>query len=241
MLWYFRILIFYTIISIFSLAFFLFICLPVHYLINASYDFRYKCSVFYSYVYIYLLWFIVGIKYEVEGIENLPPDTPYIVLSNHQSFWENFFMQLIIPKHSWIVKKELFNIPVFGWFFKMINPIAVDRSDKYSIIKITAEGKKRLANDISLIIFPEGTRIKPDREVKFKVGLSKLVIEAKKPVVLMVLNSGVFWPKGILFKQPGTIKVKIFEVIPPQSLEKFEPREFASHIQEKINHEKKVI
>ena len=72
---------------------------------------------------------------QIEGQEILPKDgKPYLALANHQSFWENFFMQLIIPKHSWVIKRELETIPIFGWGIKTVQPIAVDRNNNRSII-----------------------------------------------------------------------------------------------------------
>ena len=64
-----------------------------------------------SLVYILSARFICSIKYKVEGLDKLP-NYPCVVLSNHQSFWENIFMQIIIPKHTRIIKKEIYNIPL---------------------------------------------------------------------------------------------------------------------------------
>ncbi len=81
----------------------------------------------FSYIFIYLAKFTCGINYEVIGREKLPQNSkPYVVIANHQSFWENFFMQLIISKHSWIMKEELFDIPVFGRGLRMLDPIAIN-------------------------------------------------------------------------------------------------------------------
>lgn len=59
-------------------------------------------------------------------------------------------MQLIIPKHSWVLKKELFDMPVFGWGLRMLNPVAIDRSNSRSVLQILTEGQKnrpRFASD----------------------------------------------------------------------------------------------
>ena len=110
MFWRLRVLAFYTIISLCVITFFVVCCIPMHYL-NANYDIRYRVAESFSYIFIFLAKFLCGIRYEVLGIETLPKDRkPHIVLSNHQSFWENLFMQLIIPKHSWVIKKELFDM-----------------------------------------------------------------------------------------------------------------------------------
>jgi 1-acyl-sn-glycerol-3-phosphate acyltransferase len=142
MIRFLRVIAFYTIISFISIVFFTGICIPFQFL-KTSYSTRYKVSEIYSRLFINLLWVIMGIKYQVDGLERLP-EGPYLVVSNHQSFWENFFMQVIIPEHSWVIKKELFAIPVFGWGLRMVEPIAVDRNNTVSVAQILFEGKKRL-------------------------------------------------------------------------------------------------
>jgi 1-acyl-sn-glycerol-3-phosphate acyltransferase len=183
---------------------------------------------------------IMDIKYEVQGLEKLP-NGPYLVLSNHQSFWENFFMQLIIPEHSWVIKKELFEIPVFGWGLRMVEPIAVDRSATASIVQILEEGKKKLQSGLSIVIFPEGTRVKPDRSVSFKPSAAKLALEAEVPVVLMAHNAGVLWPKGFWFQKSGTINVKIIETMMPGEIARYDARSLTDYIQQRINTEKQVL
>jgi 1-acyl-sn-glycerol-3-phosphate acyltransferase len=182
----------------------------------------------------------MGIKYEVEGLEKLP-NGPYLVLSNHQSFWENFFMQLIIPEHSWVIKKELFEIPVFGWGLRMVEPIAVDRSATASIVQILEEGQKKLQSGLSIVIFPEGTRVKPDRSVAFKPSAAKLALKAEVPVVLMAHNAGVLWPKGFWFQKSGTINVKIIESMMPSEIAHHDARSLTEYIQERINAEKRTL
>ena len=240
MLWRFRIIAFYTIISFISLLFFIGICIPLRF-IKTSYSFRYKICYVYSHIFIYLLWGVVGIKYGVHGLEKLPAKGPYLVLSNHQSFWENFFMQVIIPEHSWVIKRELFNIPVFGWGLNIVEPIAVDRSDTSSVVQILNEGQKKLNQGLPIIIFPESTRIKVDKTVGFKPSAAKLALAAKVPVVLIAHNAGTLWPKGVWFKEPGLITVKVLEVIPPEEILQHDARSLTNYIQDRINTEKNLL
>ncbi len=241
MFWRLRVLAFYAMLSFFVIAFFLFCCLPMH-LVNADYDIRYKVAESFSYVFIFLAKVLCGIKYEVIGIEKLPKDgKPYIVLANHQSFWENLFMQLIIPKHSWVLKKELFDIPIFGWCLKTLNPVAIDRNNSRSVLQILHEGQKKIDQGLSIIIFPEGGTVKTDRNVRFKPSAAKLALNANVPIILIAHNSGVFWPKGFWFRRAGLISVKILEVINVKKYADHDVRTLTDYIQERINKEKEIL
>lgn len=238
MFWRLRTLAFYTIISICMVSFFILLSIPMQ-LLNASYKYRYKGAEIFSYIFIYLIWFICGIKYKVEGVEILPKDgKPYLALANHQSFWENFFMQLIIPKHSWVIKRELETIPVFGWVIRTVQPIAVDRNNSRSVAQILREGAKKIEAGLSLVMFPEATRVKVDQSIKFKPSAAKLAINTNSPIVLIAHNAGLVWPKGFWFKRTGTISVKIIEYIPKEKIAEQDVRELTTYIQETINQEK---
>ena len=243
MFWRFRVLAFYTIISVVLILFFILFWMPMQ-LSSISYALRYRVAELFSYIFIYLLWLVCGIKFKVTGREKLPVDgKPYIALSNHQSFWENFFMQLIIPEHSWVIKKELFDIPVFGFGLRSVSPIAVDRSDGRSVVQILEEGSKKIEAGLSLVIFPEGGTVKIDSSVKFKPSAAKLSLNTRVPIVLIVHNAGLVWPKGFWLKRPGTIKVKVIECLSAEQLSTYSPdaRDLTDYIQEKINSEKKML
>lgn len=241
MLWRLRTLAFYTVISFFVVAFFILFCIPMQ-LLKAPYAFRYKVVEVWSYIFIYLIWFICGIKFKVEGQELLPKDgRPYLALANHQSFWDNFFMQLIIPKHSWVIKKELEAIPILGWGLKTFQSIAVDRNNIMSVVQILKEGTKKIEAGLSLVIFPEATRVKVNKNVKFKPSAAKLAINANVPIVLIAHNAGLVWPKGFWFKRPGTIKVKIIEYIAAEKVLSQDVRGLTAYIQETINQEKNKL
>ena len=243
MFWRSRVLTFYTIISIIMVLFFILFWVPMQ-LSNVSYSSRYKVAELFSYIFIYLLWLVCGIKFKVIDREKLPVDgNPYIALSNHQSFWENFFMQIIIPEHSWVIKKELFDIPVFGFGLRSVAPIAVDRSDSRSVVQILEEGNKKIESGLSIVMFPEGGTVKPDCSVKFKPSAARLALNTGVPVVLIVHNAGLVWPKGFWFKRPGTVKVKIIECLSSAQINSYgaDARELTYYIQEKINSEKKIL
>lgn len=241
MFWRLRVLVFYFILVFFVITFFFFLCVPIH-LLGAPYSIRYKVSESFSYIFIFIAKVLCGIKYKVIGLSKLPRDgKPYLALANHQSFWENLFMQLIIPKHSWVIKKELYSIPIFGWGLRTVLPIAVDRSNSRSVIQILEEGQKKIDQGLSIVMFPEATRVKVDKNVKFKPSAAKLAISANVPIVLIAHNAGVFWPKGFWFEKPGTVTVKILEVIPVLKYKDYDVRTLTEYIQERINKEKEML
>ncbi len=239
MFWKFRVLLFYATVSCYSIIHFFIFYILVK-VLNVNYSLKYKMGALFSYGFIWLAKSMCGLKYNVSGLEKLPSE-PSIVLSNHQSFWDNIFMQLIIPEHSWIIKQELFNIPFFGWGLKMLDPIAVDRQDNISVKQILRSGQKKLKNNLWLIIFPESTRLMPEQVTKFKPSAIKLASMAKVPIVLIAHNSGIYWPKGFWIKKPGTIQVKIIKAISAAEVNNIEVRELTDQIEQIINSEKQRL
>jgi 1-acyl-sn-glycerol-3-phosphate acyltransferase len=239
MLWRLRILLFYGLLSTFTFVFFLICYLPVTFF-NINYQIRYAIGAIFSYAFIWLARICCGLKYKVEGIEKLPT-IPSIVVSNHQSFWDQIFMQLIIPKHSWVLKRELFNIPLLGWGLKMVNPIAVDRNTNISVNQILKEGQEKLKKGLWLIIFPESTRVLPEKTMKFKPSAVKLATVAEVPMVMIAHNAGLYWPKGFWFKKPGTIQVKIIGVIEKAEVKGADVRLLNDKIERIINDEKQKL
>lgn len=236
-----RVLTFYTIIAFVVTAIFIGICIPV-FIFNPGFKIRYQIAKIFSYAFVYLMKWICGITFEVEGLEKLPKDRPYLALPNHQSFWENFFVQLIIPIHSWVIKKELFDIPVFGWGLRVAQPIAVDRSNNHSVGQILKEGEKKIKEGYSLVIFPESTRVKPGKNVSLKPSAAKLALNTGVPIAIIVHNAGLYWPKGFWFERSGTIKVKVVEVLDEKKIAEFEDaRKLTTYIQEVMHREKDAL
>ena len=89
---------------------------------------------------------LCGLRYEVEGIENLP-NGPCIVMAKHQSTWETIGLRgLMQPAQSWVLKKELMQLPIFGWGLRLARSIPIDRSaGRRAVLKVVEDGKARLA------------------------------------------------------------------------------------------------
>ncbi|MEE8059596.1 MAG: lysophospholipid acyltransferase family protein [Pseudomonadales bacterium] len=152
---------------------------------------------------------ICGIRFEIIGQENLPKSA-YVALSKHQSQWETYFLQYYLSPVCVVLKRELFNVPFFGWGLRLTDPIAIDRDNPKQALKQTLQqSKERLNDNISVLIFPEGTRIQPGKEAKYARGGANIAIAAGLPVVPIALNAGEFWPADKFLKFPGMITVAI--------------------------------
>jgi 1-acyl-sn-glycerol-3-phosphate acyltransferase len=161
---------------------------------------------------------ICGIRYRLVGAENIP-DKPCIVMSKHQSAWETLAFQVIFPPQVLVVKKELLRIPFFGWGLAMLSPIAIDRSVATRALKqIEEQGIERLKQGFWVIIFPEGTRMKPGTKGTYQPGGAWLAIHSDAIVLPVALNSGEFWGRKAFLKRPGTITVSIGRPIRPAGM-----------------------
>lgn len=152
---------------------------------------------------------IIGLKYETIGRENIPTE-PIIVCCKHQSGWETLALLAFFPNLTFVAKRELFWIPIFGWALKWRGTIGIDRNNPRSANQqIINQGKICHDRGMSICIFPEGTRIKPGYRGLYKKGAARLAQNLKMNLLPIALNSGEFWPKDSFFKYPGKITVVI--------------------------------
>jgi 1-acyl-sn-glycerol-3-phosphate acyltransferase len=164
-----------------------------------------------------LRW-ICGVRYQVDGREHLPEGAA-IVLSNHQSTWETFAYPFLFPPQVYVVKKELLRIPFFGWGLAMNRAIAIDRSAGSSAMEqVVTQGRDRLQQGLWVMVFPEGTRVKPGEKKRYKLGGATLAAETDYPVVPVAHNAGTLWPRHQFIKRPGLITVRIGPVISTEGL-----------------------
>lgn len=174
--------------------------------------------------------YVLGLRLEVKGIENLPKTGGYIIASKHQSAFETlklpFTKEFNYPVI--VLKKELTKLPLWGLYPKRMGLIAIDRGQGMESMRAMIEGcRGAIADGRNVVIFPQGTRVKPGAVKPYKAGLAKIYKDLQVPVVPMALNSGVFWGRNAFFKKSGKIT---FEFLPPipagepplQAMEKME-------------------
>ena len=154
-----------------------------------------------------------GVKYIVYGLENLP-NTPAVILANHQSSWETIlFYKLVFPV-SPILKKELTKIPFWGWSMRLLKPIAIDRSKPRGAGRsVLLQGIDRIQSGNSIIVFPEGSRSNYGSVKRFSRGGAKLAIAANTSIIPIAHNAGYCWPAHQFIKRPGVVTVVIGEKI----------------------------
>jgi 1-acyl-sn-glycerol-3-phosphate acyltransferase len=156
-----------------------------------------------------------GVRVEIQQETNTLPK-PCIVVSNHQSAWETIFLQLKFYPLTTVLKKELLNIPFFGWGLRILEPIAIDRSQPIQALKLIKKtALKRLQAGKNVLIFPEGTRNPVGELGSYTRSAADIAKRAAVPIVPIVHNAGSFWLNKQLIKKPGTIKVIIGEAVYP--------------------------
>jgi 1-acyl-sn-glycerol-3-phosphate acyltransferase len=174
---------------------------------------RYYVMFSYGFTVMWFARWIVGLRWQIEGLENLPkPNATHgrLIAAKHQSTWDSMILPTLLNKPAFILKKELLWIPIFGTGLAGMDPIAIDRKAGSQALKIIIkQGKAQLAAGRDVIIFPEGTRYRPDVTPEYKIGAAMLAIQAKTEVIPIAINSGCHWPKGKFIKYPGTIHVVI--------------------------------
>ena len=159
--------------------------------------------------------YILGLHYRIVGRENIP-QTPCVVLCKHQSAWETVSLQQIFPPLVFVMKKSLLLIPFLGWGLAAAKMISINRkSGKEALRQVVRQGTERLQHDISVAIFPEGTRMVPGETRRFKAGGAHLAVNAKALTVPVAHNAGEFWGKNCFVKNPGLITVSIGTPIDP--------------------------
>ena len=155
-----------------------------------------------------------GLTYEVRGEI---PRGPVLVASKHMSMWDTMALYLILYDPAAVLKRELLRVPFYGWYIWKAGVIPVDRGGYASALrKMTSAAKQALQQGRPLLIFPEGTRKKPDAPPDYKPGVAGLYSQLNVACIPVALNSGLFWtgPMGFI-KKPGRIVVEFLDPIPP--------------------------
>jgi 1-acyl-sn-glycerol-3-phosphate acyltransferase len=162
-----------------------------------------------------MLRVIAGTRCEVRGRENIPTGG-CLVAAKHQSMFETFALLPLVPYPTFVIKRELRSIPLFGRYTVVTGMIHVDRDKGPSALRALAvRARQELAKDRQIIIFPEGTRRPPGAPPDYQTGIGLLYRTLNVPVVPVAVNSGLYWPRRKFLRYPGTIVVEFLPPIPP--------------------------
>jgi 1-acyl-sn-glycerol-3-phosphate acyltransferase len=187
---------------------------------------------------------ICGVRWRIQGMENLPPAADrragVILLSKHQSTWETFaYPALLSHPLAYVFKRELLYVPFFGWAMARMDMIHIDRSKRAEAwAKVAAQGKRLGAQGNWVIMFPEGTRIERGQAGKYQSGGTRLAIECGLPVVPIAATSARCWPRKSFLLRPGVVDISIGRPIPPAGRD---PAEMMREVQGWIEAEMKRL
>ena len=186
--------------------------------------------------YLARVYFKLFHRIEVQGLENIPPTGALLIAGNHLSNADppaiGAFAGLVRDSR-FVAKRELFTVPVLGWFFRHCNYIPVDRKRAVGDMGALKEVVDALNKGESVVMFPEGTRSKTGQPQKPKSGIGFLVYKTGAPVLPVKIEGTFGWPRV------GKIRIKfgtVMHLTPDQTLQpKVQYKQFASQIMDAIN------
>lgn len=138
-----------------------------------------------------------------------------LVACKHQSAWDTLALWRRLKNPVFVLKRELYWIPVFGWYLWRSGQIAINRSDGRSAYdQIAKQAPKLLAQGRTIVMFPEGTRVRIGHYKPYRSGIARVSSMLKLAVVPAALNAGLYWPKHTLLKFPGRPVLQFLPTMP---------------------------
>ena len=188
---------------------------------------------------VFILKLVLNTKVIFHGEENLKKVDRFFVASAHQSMFETFALQIPLDGPIFILKKELMNIPLFGWYLRKIGAIAIIRetTTKENLSFFDKIKEKLEENKRPLLIFPQGTRVKLDEHPPFKKGVGRIYKELNIKCQPVAINSGRVWQKNNILKTKKSITISILNFVDAG----MESKDFISKIEKNIYSELDII
>jgi len=155
-----------------------------------------------------------GARFEFRGLERIPKG-PLLVAAKHHSAWETMALLLHVHHATYILKRELLKLPLFGWHLIKAQQVPIDRGQRQqAMAKMQAHAREAVGRGRQIVIFPEGTRRKVGAPPDYKFGVARLYGQLNVPCVPVALTSGLAWPRNTLLHYPRRIIVEYLEPIP---------------------------
>tara|TARA_B100000579_G_scaffold38897_1_gene27183 strand:+ start:637 stop:1338 length:702 start_codon:yes stop_codon:yes gene_type:complete len=178
-------------------------------------------------------------KIIIKGKENIINKEKFFIASSHQSMFETFYLQTIFNSPIFILKNELLQIPIFGWYLKKIGSISISRN------KITKENLgfiDKIKNSVKnsnrpILIFPQATRVLPEDRIPFKKGVGRIYKELGIKCQPVAINSGRVWQRNNILKSNKSITISILNPINPG----IDSNDFVNTIEKNIYSELDII
>jgi 1-acyl-sn-glycerol-3-phosphate acyltransferase len=154
---------------------------------------------------------VLGIRTRIEGAI---PSGPHLIAVKHQSMFETLEMVRLSKPPVIVMKRELADIPLFGFMTRRYGAIPVERTAGAKALRsMVAAGKDAVEADRPVLIFPEGTRVRPGDTPPLRPGFAGLYRALGLPVVPVAMDSGRLWGRGLV-KRSGIVTFRIGEIIP---------------------------
>lgn len=159
---------------------------------------------------------LIGLKSEVRG--TVPTDE-VMIAAKHQSFLDIMIIFDAVPIPKFIMKRELLWTPIIGLYAWRLGCVPVNRGKRgQAIKKMVADVRSGAAVPGQLVIYSQGTRVRPGHHKPYKVGTFALYDQLQQPCVPAATNAGLFWPKGTMLRKPGLAVVEFLDPIAPGAM-----------------------
>jgi 1-acyl-sn-glycerol-3-phosphate acyltransferase len=186
-----------------------------------------------------LVWIMersCGIEVRVSGREHLPTSGAALIASKHQSAFDTLVWFALVPDVAYVMKRELFRIPIYGAFARRAGMIGVDREGGAPAMRQMMKAAQASAREgRQIVIFPEGTRTTTGERHEWHPGVVALASAVKLPVIPVATNSGRFWARHHFIKRPGVLAINI---LPPLEVKR---DELLTRLEEVIEAEQRKI
>ena len=133
-------------------------------------------------------WLNPAWRVRVENRHNIRRGETYVMVANHQSLLDILVLFRIFSHFKWVSKIENFRIPCVGWNMSLNRYIKLKRGDRASVARMLRECEQALAEENSIMMFPEGTRSPDGRLRAFKTGAFSMAQNAQRPILPIVID-----------------------------------------------------
>ena len=181
---------------------------------------------------------VTGVQLVVEGLENIPKDTPCVFVGNHRSYYDiPLLLAGLDAPHGILAKEELGKIPLLNRWMKLLGCVFVKRDDVRASVKALNDATAIVQSGKSFIIFPEGTRYKGEEggAGEFKNGAFRIAVKTGVPVVPVAISGA-----RALFEAhgnravPGPVRIRVLPPIRTADMSKAEQKQLPDAVRQTI-------
>jgi 1-acyl-sn-glycerol-3-phosphate acyltransferase len=180
--------------------------------------------------------------FRISGVMPADPRRPFVAVSNHESFADILLLSHLPWEMKWLSKAELFRIPLLGWLMRLAGDIPVQRGTARSAVAAMIRCRETLTRNVSVIIFPEGTRTETDEMLPFKDGAFRLAIDCQVPILPMVVSgTGTALRKHDWRLGPSVAEVRVLEPVETTGMQHGDIARLRDAVREMIRREREAM